>query len=106
MFTNLNLGPYRYVESCGTMVKVYSLKDYRPVAVPMPKDHTKCIVVRFVRGGKMYAGLAPRKHAPVRRDHAHTPAPTPTTVRGLLGNLTAIEAANRTRALHAARQAA
>lgn len=97
---DINLGPYVWVEQHlshgrSRLVKCFSRKSYG--GIPVFTDPAKRVVVRFVRKGKMYAGMVPKKFAPVRNGSAASRPATPKALGGMLGDLTAIEAANRLR---------
>jgi len=67
---DINLGPYVWIEqrlSHGRtrLVKRFQRQSYG--SVPVLTDPAKRVIVRFVRKGKMYAGLTPKRFVPVRR---------------------------------------
>jgi hypothetical protein len=82
-------------------VLVYRAGDYEARAAF--NDPSKRVVVRFVVGGRMWAGLALKHLVPVRQPAVSARPSAPRALGSMLKNLTAIEAANRARALEASR---
>lgn len=74
--------------------------------VVMPEDRT--VRVRFVKSGLMYANMVVKSTPPAWANRARAAArgevpraPAPISMKQMVVNLTAIEQANRARALHA-----